>query len=436
MAAFRTASLLHFKSSFSSSLSSFFSANCSEGVCKATMSSSSPMFQATPVSLPKLQSRGLVEKLEIGSEFKIPTFTDAAADTRLNSSVASRSDPVVAAKLYAIMEAIADRVEMHRNVGEQRDNWNRLLLTSLNAVTLGAATMVGLAAAAMTGAPITALKMSSTLLYLAATGMSMVMNKLQPSQLAEEQRNAARLFQQLHCQLQSKLSLGDLNNHQVEEAMEKVLALDRAYPLPLLGSMIEKFPTTVEPATWWPQQKKMHKHKEASTKLNENGWSRMLEEEMREVVGVLKRKDLPEYLRLSQKALKINKILAVSGPLLTLVGAIGSAFVGSCSGAWPALLGVVAGSMASVVNTMEHGGQVGMVFEMYRNNAGFFKLMEETIESNVDLREVRKRENGQVFEIKVALQLGRSLSELRQLATSKSSSSSRKELGEFASKLF
>lgn len=396
---------------------------------------SPPMLQGPPVSLPKLQSRDLVEKLEMGNGFKIPTFTDAVADTHLKSSGVSRPDPVVAGKLYAIMEAIADRVEMHRNIGEQRDNWNKLLLTSLHAITLGAATMVGLAAAATTGAPITALKMSSTLLYLAATGMSVVMNKLQPSQLAEEQRNAARLFKQLYCQLQYKLSLGDLNNHLVDEAMEKVLALDRAYPLPLLGTMIEKFPTNVEPATWWPQQKQMHKQKQASTKLSGNGWNRMLEDEMREIVGVLKREDQQEYLKLSREALKINKILAVSGPLLTLLAAFGSAFVGSCSGAWPAMLGVVAGSMASVVNAMEHGGQVGMVFEMYRSNAGFFKLMEETIESNVNLRDIRKRENGEVFEMKVALQLGRSLLELRQLAAS-SSRKRRGELGEFASKLF
>ncbi|XP_023520204.1 probable F-box protein At4g22030 [Cucurbita pepo subsp. pepo] len=263
--------------------------------------------------------------------------------------------------------------------------------------------------------------------------MSVVMNKLQPSQLAEEQRNAARLFKQLHCQLQSKLSLGDLNNNQVDEAMEKVLALDRAYPLPLLGSMIEKLPTNVEPATWWPQRKTMQKpkHKQASTKLGGNGWSRALEDEMREIAGVLKR-DQQEYLRLSQKALQINKILAVSGPLLTLLGAFGSVLVGSCSGTWPVILGVVAGSMASIANAMEHGGQVGMVFEMYRSNAGFFKLMEETIEtieSNV------RRENGEVLEMKVALQLGRSLSELRELAASNSSRRT-EEMGEFASKLF
>ncbi|KGN64504.1 probable F-box protein At4g22030 [Cucumis sativus] len=436
MAAFGTASALYLKRSLSSP-SSFFPTSCNERVCKATMSSSSSMFQAIPMSLHRLQSSGLVEKLEMGNGFKISTFTDPVADRRLNSNILSCPDPVVAAKLYAVMEAVTDRVEMHRNVGKQRDNWNQLLLTSLNAITLGAATMAGLAAAVRTSAPITALKMSSVLLYLAATGMSVVMNKLQPSQLAEEQRNAARLFQQLHCQLQSKLSLGDLNNNQVGEAMEKVLALDKAYPLPLLGSMIEKFPITVEPATWWPQQKQIHKHKETNTKLSENGWSRKLEEEMREIVGVLKRSDLQEYLSLSQKALKMNKILAVSGPLLTLVGAIGSAFVGSCSGAWPAMVGVVAGSMASIVNALEHGGQVGMVFEMYRNNAGFFKLIEETIESNVNLRDVLKRENGEVFEIKVALQLGRSLTELRQLAASNSSSSNgREELREFASKLF
>lgn len=71
------------------------------------------LFQASSVSLPTLQSREVGEKLEIGSGFKIPAFTDAIADTHLNSM-----DPVVAAKFYAIMEAVADRVDMHRNIEE------------------------------------------------------------------------------------------------------------------------------------------------------------------------------------------------------------------------------------------------------------------------------------------------------------------------------
>lgn len=90
--------------------------------------------------------------------------------------------------------------------------------------------------------------------------------------------------------------------------------------------------------------------------------------------------------------------------------------------------------MGSVVNTIQHGGQVGMVFEMYRNNAGFFKMMQESIESNLNERDVDSRENGEVFEMKVALQLGRSLSELRDVAAS--SSRLGNDIQEFGSKLF
>ncbi|KAK1567919.1 hypothetical protein Q3G72_018072 [Acer saccharum] len=145
---------------------------------------------------------------------------------------------------------------------------------------------------------------------------------------------------------------------------------------------------------------------------------------MRNIVGVLKTKDMDDYMKLGEKALKLNKMLAISGPILTGIAAIGSAFVGTTNGSLAVMVGVICGAMASVVNTFEHGGQVGMVFEMYRSNAGFFKLMQETIESNVNERDVERRENGEVFQTKVALQLGRSLSELRHLAASAASSSS------------
>ncbi|KAL2475665.1 putative F-box protein [Abeliophyllum distichum] len=113
------------------------------------------------------------------------------------------------AKLYAILEAVADRVEMHNNIGEQRSNWNSLLLTSINALTLAAATMTGIAATSVVsgGAPVAALKLSSTVMYLSATGMLSIMNKIQPSQLAEEQRNATRLFKQLHNQIQTIIAI-------------------------------------------------------------------------------------------------------------------------------------------------------------------------------------------------------------------------------------
>ncbi|XP_059636172.1 probable F-box protein At4g22030 [Cornus florida] len=423
MAALQASRIMH---------SSFSSSRCRRGTTRGAINA--PRLPTSPLSFPTLAT-GVLEP-RIGY-----TNSTTAHNINIMNTIPTRNDtdvsddPVVIAKLYAVMEAVADRVEIHKNIGEQRSNWNSLLLTSINAITLTAATMAGIAASTnIIGAPLVALKLSSTLMYLAATGMLLVMNKIQPSQLAEEQRNAARLFKQLHREIQTIMSNGTPTMDDVKDSMERVLALDKAYPLPLIGVMLDKFPSTMEPAVWWPRQQR-RKGIGSSGEMDNNGWDRRLEEEMREVVGVVQRKDKADYLRLGEKALKISKALAISGPLLTGLAAVGSAFVGSPShGSWGAVLGVVGGALASVVNTMEHGGQVGMVFEMYRGNAGFFKLMEESIESNLKERDVERRENGELFEMKVALQLGRSMSELKELAASSSRKGEADE--EFASKLF
>ncbi|KAE8686381.1 putative F-box protein [Hibiscus syriacus] len=382
------------------------------GIVGSTLTA--PRVHLGPVCLPKLSSRDLAEEFEKRTGYPIARQTTKSSDRQ------------VIAKLYAIMEAVADRVEMHNNIGYQRDNWNRLLSTSINTMTLTGATMAGLAATvAAEGAPFTALKLSSVVLYVAATGLLLVMNKIQPSQLAEEQRNASRLFKQLYFQIQTTLSVGKPDTSDVNEAMEKVLALDKACPLSLMGSMLEKFPSEVEPARWWPKQRQ----KQVSLGEN-NGWNRKLEKEMKQIVSALKKKDSAEYIDLCNKTLKLNKMLATSGPLLTLLAALGSSCVGTTHCSWPVTIGVMAGAMAAVVNTVEHGSQVGMVVEMYRNNAGFFKLIEENIMSNMSEKDVGRRENGEILEMKVALQLGRSLSELEQLAAIAESSE------ESASKLF
>ncbi|KAL0012309.1 hypothetical protein SO802_007417 [Lithocarpus litseifolius] len=376
----------------------FSSCSCRRSI-RAT--ANAPKTQMSPLFIPPIFSRGLAEELE----------KDHNSVINLNTSKRQSTNPpeaLVVAKFYAIMEAVADRVEMHKNIGAQRDNWNHLLLTSINSITLTAATMAGLATTGGTGPSLVALKVSSTLLYLAASVMLVVMNKIQPSQLGEEQRNAARLFKQLYREMQTTISLYKVTNIDViNEAMEKVLALDKAYPLPLLGAMIEKCPKTVEPTVWWPP-KRQRRLERLGEEIDGNGWDGKLEEEMREIVGVLKRKDVAEYL----------------------------SFLGTTHGAWAVMLAVIAGALASVVNTLEHGGQVGMVFEMYRSNAGFFRLMQEIIESNISLREVERRENGELFKIKVALQLGRSLSELKHLAALSSSKKGEEAVEEFASKLF
>ncbi|MQL80461.1 hypothetical protein Taro_012896 [Colocasia esculenta] len=341
-------------------------------------------------------------------------------------------------KLYAVLEAVADRAEMHAIIGAQRDNWNALLLGSVNSITLAAALMAGLSAVPDGAASPSCLafKLSSALLYAAATGMLVVMNRIQPSQLVEEQRNAARLFRQLEKSIRTGLSLRKPAAADVDRAMERVLALDRAYPLPLLGGMLDKFPKAVQPTVWWPKPQHRRPPRARPTSAG-NGWSEELEKEMEGVVEALKRKDIAEYVRLGKLALKVNRALAVSGPLLTGLAGVATSAIDPSRGPWPVVAGVGCGVLAAVVNAVEHGGQVGMVFELFRNLAGYYEQLEEMIEANLRAEEGEEREDGEVLEVKVALQLGRPTSELKNLAASSaSSSSSASDDPGFAGKLF
>ncbi|KAL5080118.1 hypothetical protein RYX36_008539 [Vicia faba] len=110
------------------------------------------------------------------------------------------TNDIILIKLYAVLEAVFDRVEMHHNIAQQQNNWNTLLLNSINMTTLTATTLAGVASAAATicsDSSLLALKLSSALLFSAATGLLLIINKINPSQLTEEQRNATRLFKQL-----------------------------------------------------------------------------------------------------------------------------------------------------------------------------------------------------------------------------------------------
>ncbi|TXG46976.1 hypothetical protein EZV62_026270 [Acer yangbiense] len=347
----------------------------------------------TPKIIPSGELFGLTNPIPI-EKIVVPTTTIHHQHNR------NEEQNITTQRLYAILEAVCDRVEMHNNIGEQRNNWNTLLLNSINMITLTAATMSGFAATGGEGASLLALKLSSALLFSAATGMMVMVNKIQPSQLAEEQRNAVRLFKQLQREIETVIALRVPCEEDVDEAIEKVLALDRAYPLPLLGS--RKVSIKLLP-------------------LARGGGSRIL------LVLV----DHYEH-NLIHKKKTLTKIGGnyKAGPI-THRALLPLGFLGSPS------LAAAAGTLAAVVNSFEHGGQVGMVLDMYRNCGGFFKLLEESIESTLDESEVEKRENGEMFEMKVALKLGRSLSELRDLARKSSYSFIEgTQYEEFASKLF
>ncbi|KAK7359793.1 hypothetical protein VNO77_01758 [Canavalia gladiata] len=394
------------------------------------------------IQIPKLPRALLAQKPKPSRKLfeELNGFTHTIPIIQENSSSNTTSSKATI-QLYAILEAVEDRVEMHHNVGKQRDNWNTLLLNSINMITLTAAAMAGVAATCGNGVPLLALKLSSTLLFSASTGMLIVMNKIQPSQLAEEQRNATRLFKQLKSHIETTIAIGNPTEEDVKDAMDKVLALDKAYPLPLLGAMLEKFPSKFQPSVWWPStSSKRSKSKYHETKQqgnnNNNGWNEGLEMELKNVLEVVKRKDMKDYERLGNLVLKINKSLAIAGPLLTSIAAVGSACVTQGSSA-SATMAVLGGALATAVNTFQHGGQVGMVSEMYRTCGGFFQLLENSIQETIEVEDEEQRENGELFEMKLALKLGRSLSQLRDLATK--SAYSRVEgtvTDEFASKLF
>ncbi|XP_073110819.1 probable F-box protein At4g22030 [Elaeis guineensis] len=392
---------------------------------------------AKTVSLPKLPALIQVEELGL----KGHNNSDVSHTQPHQPTTADKDDRLVA-KLLAIAEAVADRAEMHAIIGDQRNNWNHLFLHSINSINLTASLMAGISAALTVGeaAPhLSAFKLSSVVLFAAATGMMLIVNKIQPSQLAEEQRNATRLWKQLERSIHNTLAHREPAESDIEEALEKVLALEKAYPLPLLPEMLEKFPETVEPTRWWPKiQRRGQETKKACVNgMASNGWSKELEEEMLGIHRVLKTKDEEKYVRLGKLVLNINKTLAISGPLFAGMAAIGAGLIGSpVDSPVPVLVGVVGGALAAVVNTVEHGGQVGMVFELFRNCGGFYRRLQEEIESNLRESEVEKREDGELFRMKMALQLGRSLSELKGFASYASPSSQDEDIKEFAGKLF
>ncbi|RWV96391.1 hypothetical protein GW17_00040899 [Ensete ventricosum] len=382
------------------------------------------------VSLPKIPQMISLQREELSLR-----DDNAATGCTHPQPMAPSNDELLVSKVYAVLGAIADRAEMHAIIGAQRNDWNHLLTGSINAITLTSSLMAGISSIPGGEAHFLAFKLSSVILFAAATGMMLITSKIQPSQLAEEQRNATRLWKQLGRSIETTFALRPPTELDIEDAMQKVIALDKAYPLPLLPGMLEKFPANVEPTQWWPKQKS--RQQQAVNGMRRNGWSHELEEEMRGILRVLRMKDEEQYVRLGKLVLNINKSLATAGPLLAGLAAIGSGLIGSPAlGPAPALVGVVGGVLAAAVNTLEHGGQVGMVFELFRNCAGFYRRLEEEIECNMGEKDEQRRENGELFEMKMALQLGRSLSDLKRLASYASPSCKDEEMEEFAGKLF
>ncbi|KAH9298793.1 hypothetical protein KI387_030475 [Taxus chinensis] len=318
---------------------------------------------------------------------------------------------MIVAKLRLVAAAAAYRAEMHAVLADQRDGWNKLFHSSLTNITLAALILQALPN------NISNSSIASTLLYGASAALMCGVNKIQPSQLAEEQRMAARLFRQLNTDIHTNLALPTHLRQErsaqsfLSRAYEAVLALDKSYPLPLFPGMRDKFPEIVEPAVWWPQEEEeddsapqlSQSQSHGNTRSIVNGWSVELEKELRGVSETLRSGDISEFVGLSKKILQVNTILTIAAPLLTgTAGALNMMQNNSSLS-----MSMVAGVAGVLASTLSHGGQIGMIFEMYRNCAGFYHFLDSSISRTLKQSNPEMRENGELFHWKLALHLGR-----------------------------
>ncbi|MCO5612882.1 hypothetical protein L7F22_067154 [Adiantum nelumboides] len=328
---------------------------------------------------------------------------------------------LLTAELQLLACAASDRAEMHSILAQQRDNWNKLFQGTLTSTSLAACVLSGLATSHNAGL----CSLPALLLNAGTAAMMAVINQFQPSQLAEEQRTAARLFRKLandiHSALQVSPHLRQSTPLFFDDCKRRLHALDKAFPMPLTPGGLEKFPTKVVPpvliepklSTAGDQydchELDSHVLVDCSDQYSNNGWDMQLTHDLRHITTMLRHSDIPKYTGWAQNLVKANKCLAIAAPCFAASAAVLNA-VAMCTtvlptnmlGMWAATFSVLATFVGSFSNDM----QLGMVFELYRNSAGYYKDVETTIEETLGMP-VKQRENGTLFRQRIAYQLGR-----------------------------
>lgn len=161
--------------------------------------------------------------------------------------------------------------------------------------------------------------------------------------------------------------------------------------------MLDKFPANVEPTVWRPQdQFKPKQEMFGLRKRKFNGWNGNLEEEMKEIVGLVRRKDSAEYVRLSNVVLKVNKVLGISGPLLTVWLQLALVFRGpqfSVRGV-QFRVSYVESSLPQLTLKIDKLEWCLRCIEALR---GFISIWKRPLNRLLEGREVHNRENGELF---------------------------------------
>jgi hypothetical protein len=244
-------------------------------------------------------------------------------------------DSRLVAQLRNIALAAEDRKEMHAIIGVQRDNWNKLGHMTVNMTTIAAAIL-----AAMNSS--FSMSVAAFLLNSSAAGFMFLASKYQPSQLAEEQRTAARFHKLLAMDIYNTLLIDPRlrkNAHlYMKEVMAKLEALELAFPLPLKPNGLEKFPKTVTPSILGPKANLSKTEVLPTADANNNstnGWTQTREEDLKLTAEKLKSSDIQIYLQQARNKELANKTLAILAPVLTATAALLSLLT-ACNCNWPA----------------------------------------------------------------------------------------------------
>ncbi|CAK9238494.1 unnamed protein product [Sphagnum jensenii] len=317
-------------------------------------------------------------------------------------------DSRVVAQLRNIAFAAKDRSEMHAIIGVQRDNWNKLCHMTVNMTTIAAAMLAAMnnGVAGSTSASL-GMSMAAFLLNGGAAGFMFLASKFQPSQLAEEQRTASRFFKMLARDIETTLLIDPRLRKAVhlymDDVMDRLEALDVAFPLPLTPNGLVKFPKEVVPSVLGSTADLSETEILAN---NTNGWSNAMVQDLKHTAKKLKESDIEIYLGWARNKERDNKRLAMLAPVLAGSAALLS-LLGCCQpGIHLAALASACSIAAVFGSSFSNGGQIGMIFELYRNCAGYYEQMVQDIQSTIRVP-VCQREDGELYHQKIALKLGR-----------------------------
>jgi hypothetical protein len=317
-------------------------------------------------------------------------------------------DSRVVAQLRNIAFAAKDRSEMHAIIGVQRDNWNKLCHMTVNMTTIAAAMLAAMnnGVAGSTSASF-GMSMAAFLLNGGAAGFMFLAGKFQPSHLAEEQRTASRFYKMLARDIETTLLIDPRLRKAVhlymDDVMDRLEALDVAFPLPLTPNGLVKFPKEVVPSVLGSTADLSETEILAN---NTNGWSNAMVQDLKHTAEKLKESDIEIYLGWARNKERDNKRLAMLAPVLAGSAALLS-LLGCCQpGIHLAALASACSIAAVFGSSFSNGGQIGMIFELYRNCAGYYEQMVQDIQSTIRVP-VCQREDGELYHQKIALRLGR-----------------------------